>query len=141
MFTGRFKQINSLLISMRVDILNVRGEEVEFSCSFGKGSAICTQRNVVPGMICDVEVDILPDLQIGVNAQISEDDTLFWRYNGKENVINAEVEMIDDTDGICLRLASDCIIMCYHVPGGISVGGVLLITLGLQDVKVTITGI
>lgn len=126
---------------MKVEILDVKGDEVRFSCSIGDGAGICKERNLVVGMSCDVEIDIFEILETRVNTEIGKDKLLFWHYNGGVNMINAKVESIDIDDSICLRLAKDFIVMVDYVARGISVGDVLLIKVKLSEVAITLTGV
>lgn len=126
---------------MTVNILDVQGDEVKFSCSFGEGVGICEERNLIVGMTYGIEIDILEDLKIGLNTEISNDKTCFLLYDGSLNLINVIVESLDEDDSICLRLAQDCIIVCYYVGGGILVGDTLLIKLKAQEFRITSIGV
>ena len=112
---------------------------LEFETSFGNGIAKCKDMFLNQECFYDAEMDIDLDIELGVNAEISSDPTLYLKREADCNFINCLVESVDDTNEICLRLSQSCIIIAY-VAGGLNAGDIILIRIDKQDLRLTIVG-
>ncbi len=126
---------------MKIEVIEIIDEYVLFTCAVGSGIGKCVEKNLIKGHICDVEIDLNAVLRLGKNAWRSSGDSLYIKNDGDTNLINGLVESIDNDDIICLRLASDCIIILEYEDCEISAGDGLLINIEKAEVEITLTGI
>ena len=114
---------------------------VRFSSKIGAGTAIWKGRDdPVAGQLYDIEFEVLPSLQLGINAAVVEDGEPEIRTDGRRNWLVGTIEAIDSDGMAFLRAAIDCLAMVESSGPLPAVGQQVELTIDVPDFHIHVTG-
>jgi hypothetical protein len=137
MFFEEYKNKNK---TMNVVITNVDYPYVSFTSDHGEGIAYTLSQKLEPGRTHSVEFDILFDLDVSENTEIGTFKKAGFHLEDAHTLIVALVESVDESESVCLRISTDCIIEAYKNDNSIRTGDMLEIRVPKDKFKMTSIG-
>lgn len=123
---------------MKIKIVKIISANiVEFSTNVGIGIGTWNNNEIKEGAQYTVELDIEQKLEIGNNVKIVSEKGCFIRYSEHENEIQGVIDGVDEDGMIYLRLSIDCLIMIESPKEHFKEGDYLLLTVNVNNLRIT----